>query len=212
MRASARIQTLCAIVDVDASARAGWQPIDVARAYLDGGARFLQVRAKTWSSGALLDLAAEVVRLSRGSQATVVVNDRADVAKLAAADGVHVGRDDLSPAAARSILGEAALVGTSTHTEAQIDEAAREAVDYIAIGPIFETSTKTTGYEALGLRMVARAAATGTPVVAIGGITLENARSVLDAGAASVAVIGDLIATGDPRGRVTAFVEALRLV
>jgi thiamine-phosphate pyrophosphorylase len=199
-------------VDVDASARAGWQAIDVARAYLDGGARFLQVRAKTLSSAAFLDLASEVVRLAGASRATVIVNDRADIAKLAAADGVHVGRDDLSPAAARSILGGAALVGTSTHTGAQIDEAAREPVDYIAIGPIFETTTKTTGYAAIGLRMVAVAAATGTPVVAIGGITLENARSVLDAGAASVAVIGDLLATGDPRGRVRAFVEALRLV
>jgi thiamine-phosphate pyrophosphorylase len=106
---------------VDASARAGWQAIDVARAYLDGGARFLQVRAKTLSSAAFLDLASEVVRLSRASRATVIVNDRADIAKLAAADGVHVGRDDLPPAAARSFLGDAALVGTSTHTGAQID-------------------------------------------------------------------------------------------
>lgn len=140
--------------------------------------------------------------------ALLIVNDRADIAKLAGADGVHLGQDDLNPASARRILGEGGIVGRSTHTEAQLEKAAREPVDYVAIGPVFATSTKATGYDAVGLEMVRRAARCGRPVVAIGGITLENAPSAIGAGASSVAVIGDLL-TGDPALRARAFVEEL---
>jgi len=214
------VPVLCTIIDVDAAERARWRPIDVARACLSGGARFLQVRAKTKSAAALLDLVSDVVTLARPSGALVVVNDRADVAKLAGAAGVHLGQDDLAPAGARSILdlpaisrGRAeesrAIIGKSTHTDDQLAAAAREPVDYVAIGPVFHTHTKATGYQAVGLEMVQRATRPGLPVVAIGGITLENARSVIDAGAASVAVIGDLLATGDPEARVRAFLARL---
>ncbi|PYR47988.1 MAG: thiamine phosphate synthase [Acidobacteria bacterium] len=193
---------LCAIVDVDAAAGAGWRPVDLARAFIAGGARFLQLRAKAMPGGA-------------------VINDRADIARLASADGVHVGQDDLAPAAVRLLVGEHAIVGLSTHTLEQVDEAVRlsvgpsRAITYVAIGPVFGTTTKATGYEAIGLAMVReasrRAGARGLPLVAIGGITLERAASVIEAGAASVAVISDLLATGDPEGRVREFIARLSM-
>src|SRR5581483_7804939 len=98
---------LCAICDAEASARAGWTLVDVARAFLNGGARLLQVRAKGASSGWLLDASIAIVAAAREVQATVIINDRADVARLAGASGVHLGQDDLAPAAARAIVGDA---------------------------------------------------------------------------------------------------------
>ena len=103
------------------------------------------------------------------------------------------------------------MIGRSTHTDAQLEAAANEPVDYIAIGPVFGTATKATGYDAVGLAMVRRATAYGRPVVAIGGITLETAPAAIGAGAASVAVIGDLL-RGDPASRVRAFVQQLSSV
>lgn len=203
---------LNAIVDVDVAARAGFAPIDVVQAFLDGGARFLQLRAKQLSGAAFLETAAAVVAAGHAAGAIVVVNDRTDIAKLAGADGVHLGQEDLAPAAARAILGPDAVVGLSTHTGEQIERARAQPISYVAIGPVFGTATKATGYEAVGLAMVARAAAIGRPVVAIGGITLESAASVIAAGAASVAVIGDLMTGRDPAGRTRAFVARLSSV
>jgi thiamine-phosphate pyrophosphorylase len=204
-----------AIVDADIAAQAHWLPLDLAAAFLDGGARLLQVRAKHASSAALLDLATAVVALSRRCQAVVVVNDRADVARLAAADGVHVGQDDLDASSVRTLLGPDAVVGLSTHTPAQLDDALEHPVTYVAVGPVFGTSTKATGYEAIGLDAVRAAArqsrARGRPLVAIGGITIESAPDVLGAGADCVAVIGDLLRTGDPAGRVRAYLDRLTL-
>jgi thiamine-phosphate pyrophosphorylase len=199
-------------VDADAASRAGWPLVDLAGAYLRGGARFLQVRAKALGSGALLEVAAAIVALAREVGATVVVNDRADVAKLAGADGVHIGQEDLSPAAVRSLLGPSAIIGRSTHTASQLDNAAREPVDYVAIGPVFTTSTKTTGYDPVGLSMVRLAAGIGRPVVAIGGVTIASAASAIEAGATAVAVIGDLLATGDPETRVREYIARLERI
>lgn len=173
----------------------------------------LQLRAKNLSGDAFLATASAIVQLAHRHQARLIVNDRADIARLAGADGVHVGQDDLTPAAVRAVVGDASLVGLSTHTAAQVDQAVRQPVSYIAIGPVFGTATKATGYEQVGLAAVGAAArranACGLPLVAIGGITLDNAASVLEAGAASVAVIGDLLVTGDPEARVRAFVDRL---
>ena len=198
-------------MDVDLAARAGWTPIDLARAYLDGGATLIQLRAKQLGSAALLDLTDAAVRLAHPYHANVIVNDRADIALISAAEGVHVGQDDLPPEAARRLLGEGAIVGLSTHTVAQVEGALREPISYLAVGPVFGTRTKDTGYIAVGLELVGAAAQlAGTmPVVAIGGITLENARSVIDAGAAAVAVISDLLGGNDPRGRTQAFLQRL---
>jgi thiamine-phosphate pyrophosphorylase len=209
------VKNLCAIVDVDAAVRAGWQPLDLARAFLDGGARFLQLRAKTLASGPRLDLAAAVTERAHAAGALVIVNDRADIARLAGADGVHVGQEDLSPAAVRSILGAGAMVGLSTHTVEQLDRALNEPVTYVAIGPVFGTTTKVTGYERVGLEMVQEAArrtsVRGLPLVAIGGITLANASSVIQAGAQSIAVISDLLADGDPARRVREFLRRVTM-
>ena len=151
--------------------------------------------------------------LAHSAQAQLIVNDRADIARLAGADGVHVGQEDLTPASVRAIVGDTAIVGLSTHTTGQAALAVREPVTYIAVGPVFGTTTKTTGYEQVGLEMVREAArlarGCGLPLVAIGGITLENAASVLEAGAASVAVIGDLLSTGDPEHRVRMYHDRL---
>jgi thiamine-phosphate diphosphorylase len=199
------------IVDVDACARAGCTPLDLLRACLDAGATFIQLRAKRLDSGPFLELADAAVMQAAPYGGRIIINDRVDVACLAGAAGVHVGQEDLPPAAARRILGEDATVGCSTHTVEQVDAALREPVSYIAVGPVFGTRTKDTGYEAVGLDLVrtVRRLAGSTPVVAIGGITLDNAGAVLDAGATSVAVIADLLATGDPRARVAAYVQVL---
>jgi thiamine-phosphate pyrophosphorylase len=203
--------SLNAIVDADAAARGGWTPINLLRAYLDGGATFLQLRAKQLESGPLLDLCDIAVTMARPYGASIIVNDRVDVARIADAAGVHVGQDDLPPAAARRLLRADAIVGLSTHSVAQIEAAMREPVSYLAVGPVFGTSSKDTGYEAVGLELVAAAArlAGARPVVAIGGITLDTARAVLEAGATSVAVIGDLLSTGDPAAQVRAYLRAL---
>jgi thiamine-phosphate pyrophosphorylase len=206
--------SLHAIVDVDVAARAGWSPADLARAYLDGGAQLLQIRAKNLASGTLLTLCEDVVRAASPYHASIIVNDRADIAVLAKAAGVHVGQEDLAPVDARRLLGPQAIVGFSTHTVAQIEAARHEPISYLAVGPVFGTRTKDTGYSAVGLDLVVTAArlAAPRPVVAIGGITLDTAASVIQAGAASVAVIGDLLAADNPQGRVAAYLQRLAQV
>ncbi len=207
---------LYAVCDADVCACGGWRLTDFAAACLDGGARLLQIRAKRAASKALLEDTRVIVDLAHRAGASVIVNDRADIARLAGADGVHVGQEDLGAAAVRAIVGSAAIVGLSTHTPEQIEAAAREPISYLAVGPVFGTATKTTGYQAVGFNLVARAASTGAahgiPVVAIGGITLDRAPEVIAAGAASVAVISDLLAGGDPAARVAAYVERLSRV
>ena len=181
----------------------------MADACLRGGAPLLQVRAKALDTASLLDLADRVVRSARPRGARVLVNDRADVAALADADGVHVGQEDLSVADVRAILGPSAIVGLSTHTREQIDRALASDVSYVAVGPIFGTATKLTGYDARGLELVTYAAGRGRPVVAIGGITLARAPEVVAAGASAVAVITDLLREDDIEARVRAFVAVL---
>jgi thiamine-phosphate pyrophosphorylase len=207
------IHRLNAIIDADAAARGGWTPTALAQAFLAGGAQFLQIRAKQMSGARFLDAATAIVALAHRRGATVVVNDRADIAQLAGADGVHVGQDDPAPRDVRRIVGERATIGLSTHTLEQLERAAVEPVSYLAIGPVFGTATKSTGYEAVGLDMVRKAAQLvgrrGVPLVAIGGITLETARSVIDAGADAVAVISDLLSDGDAERRVREYLREL---
>jgi thiamine-phosphate pyrophosphorylase len=205
---------LYVICDADVCAAAGWTLVDFARACLEGGATLLQIRDKRRNGAALLETVAAVVEQASG--ALVIVNDRADIASLASAAGVHVGQDDLSVAEVRAIVGESAVVGLSTHTGSQLSEAFRQplAPGYVAIGPVYGTATKDTGFEPLGLERVTAAAAAATvhglPLVAIGGITLARAAAVIDAGAQSVAVISDLLSTHDPAARVRQFLAALR--
>ena len=207
------LPSLMAVVDADVAARAGWTMTDLAAAYLTGGATLLQLRAKTAPSGWWLDIASTIVTLAHQAKALVIVNDRGDIARLSGADGVHVGQEDLPPASVRRVVGAEAIVGLSTHTPEQMDLAVREPVTYVAIGPVFSTDTKATGYGALGLEPVRRAASQAReralPLVAIGGVTLETAPEVIHAGATTVAVISDLLAGGDPADRVRAYLARL---
>ena len=200
---------LYAIVDVPFCGQRGLDPLSVLEAFLAGGARLIQLRDKSESSRERLARADAAVARVRAGGARLIVNDRADIARLCGADGVHVGQDDLTVEAVRGILGPDAIVGVSTHDEGQIDEAARSSATYIAVGPVYSTVTKETGYTGRGLDLVRYAAARFTPVVAIGGITLERAPEVFAAGAASVAVIADLL-RGDPAERVRLFRQANR--
>jgi thiamine-phosphate pyrophosphorylase len=200
---------LYAVLDAEVAAAQGWSLETLARALLDGGARFFQIRGKSLSAGALLAAARAVVSLAAPLGGLVVVNDRPDVSRLAGAAGAHLGQDDLSPADARAVVGPDAILGLSTHTAVQVADAAHEPISYIAVGPIFATRTKYTAYAPVGLDLVRAAATTGLPVVAIGGITLDRAADVIEAGATSVAVIGDLLTGGTPSTRAHAFVERL---
>lgn len=203
---------LYAIVDADVCARENRAPLDVARAFLSAGARVVQLRCKSWGGGAFLELASAVLEDANKADAAIIVNDRADVAALSKAHGLHVGQEDLSPADARTVVGTRPVVGLSTHTPEQWVAAIKEPITYIAIGPVFGTGTKDTGYHAVGLDTVRRAStaalASGMPTTAIGGITIDTAVSVIDAGAGSVAIITDLL-RGDPEARCRAFLRIL---
>ncbi len=202
---------LYAIVDAATASRAGWRPPDLARAFFEGGARLVQLRAPAVDAATLLRWSAEVVAQARSVGATVIVNDRTDVALLAGADGVHLGQRDLPVAAARRLLGGRAVIGLSTHDPEQVQAARHVPVTYLAMGPVYATRTKDTGCAAVGMGAIRRAAtaAGDRPVVAIGGITLATAPAVIAAGAASVAVISDLLAGGDPCRRVRDYVDTL---
>lgn len=210
------LSRLYVVCDAEVCAQAGWTLPDFAAACMDGGATLLQIRAKLASSRAFLAAADTIVARAAASGATIVINDRADIARLSGAAGVHVGQDDLSPADVRAVIGPSAVVGLSTHTPEQLVAGVREPVNYVAIGPVFGTRTKDTGYEAVGLDLVSHAARvaapSGLPVVAIGGITFDRATEVIAAGAASVAVIADLLATNDPAARVRAYLDRLSRV
>ena len=184
-------------------------PRAVASAYFRGGARLLQIRQKSGTSADLLSTVRDVVAEGHPLNARIIVNDRADVAAMAGADGVHVGQEDLSIPDVRRVAGSGLLVGISTHTAEQVDQALPHGVAYVAVGPVFRTATKDTGYDPRGLELVRYAAGKGVPVVAIGGITLERAPQVIAAGADAVAVISDLLTPPDPAARAARYIEVL---
>jgi thiamine-phosphate pyrophosphorylase len=161
-----------------------------------GGATFIQLREKHLAPREFYREAEEALRIARSSGARLIINDRVDIALALSADGVHLGQDDLAPSAARELLGERAIIGYSTHTLEQATAAARLPVDYIAIGPIFDTSSKENPDPAVGLDRLrsVRQVVGEIPLVGIGGITPENLREVLAAGADAVAVISLLLA------------------
>lgn len=161
-----------------------------------GGARLIQLREKQRSAREFFREAEAALKVARSFGVRLIINDRVDVALALGADGVHLGQDDMPPEAARRILGERALIGFSTHNLEQAVAAYALPVDYLAIGPIFPTSSKENpdplvGLE--GLRRVREAVPRHIPLVAIGGITEENAQSALEAGADSLAVISALL-------------------
>ena len=202
---------LYAIVDAAVTLRAGWDPPSLARVYVDAGVRLIQLRAPGVDGKIVLGWCRQIIAIAAPAGARLIVNDRCDLAMLADADGVHLGQGDLPVREARRQLGAFAMIGVSTHDEAQVREALLEPVSYLATGPVFDTRTKDTGYVAVGLDAVRRtaAAAGGRPVVAIGGITLATAPAVLAAGASAVAVIADLLVTGNPSTRVRDYLGVL---
>lgn len=167
-----------------------------ALALAEGGCTVMQYRAKQLNACEALAHARELRRLLPGI--TLIMNDRADLCLAAGFDGVHVGQDDLSPEGARSVVGAERVVGLSTHSAAQMSEALTKPVDYLAIGPVFSTSSKLKADPEVGLEGISEArrllddSGHKIPLVAIGGITRATAQSVLRAGADSLAVIGDL--------------------
>jgi thiamine-phosphate pyrophosphorylase len=198
------------ILDIDVAMARGLEPLAVLDAWLGAGVRLVQVRAKRAGGAQLLDLADRCVQRAAAAGARLIVNDRADVARLCGAAGVHLGQEDLPPAAARRILPVPAIVGWSTHNDEQLGAAAKMPIDYVAIGPVYGTQSKDRPDPVVGLDGVRRAAAlaVGRPVVAIGGITLATAPAVLRAGATSVAVIGDAM-QADASERARAVLAAL---
>jgi len=175
-----------------------------------GGATLVQLRDKTMSDRDLLAAARDAADAARSRGARLVVNDRADIAAMAGADGVHVGGDDLPAADARALLGAEALVGCSTHGVDEAIAACALPVDYVALGPIFETGHASMRRRPLGIESVRRAAARmSLPLVVIGGFDTARAGEALEAGAASIAVMGDLMTAPDIPARVAAYL-ALR--
>jgi thiamine-phosphate pyrophosphorylase len=176
------------------------------------GVSLVQYRDKQGPPQRVLAGAAVLLEVFAGTGCRLILNDRADLAALAGWDGVHVGQGDLSPEDARMVVGAERWVGVSTHTEEQVRVADVSCADYVAVGPVFATGTKVNAEPVIGLEGVRRARVlTKKPIVAIGGITRENARSVNDAGADSVAVISGLIVEGEPVEKVARdFLEKLR--
>lgn len=203
-----RFPPLYAIADDDAARAAGLALDDVALGFLAGGARLLQIRSKQLESRDLLRVIDRVVERASDTGAEVIVNDRVDLMMIARAAGVHLGQTDLPPAAVRSLVGPDPIVGFSTHTREQVDRAAALPITYLAVGPVFATGTKDTGYSPVGLDLVRYARRVfDRPIVAIGGISLDRAQAVLDAGADAVAVISDLLSSGRPAARVAEYLS-----
>jgi thiamine-phosphate pyrophosphorylase len=171
------------------------------------GCTLMQYRNKSRNARQMLDHARELKRRV-GGRVKLIMNDRADLCLAADFDGVHVGQDDLSADSVRRIIGPNRWLGVSTHNPEQLAEADKTSADYLAIGPVFATSSKANPDPVVGLEGLRRARElTRKPLVAIGGITRENARSVIDAGADSVAVISDLLR--DPRKSSEEFLRVL---
>src|SRR6267142_4260152 len=176
----------------------------------DAGVRLLQYRNKSASSRQLVESSKRLTSQLAPQGVTFVVNDRADVASVVDAAGVHVGQDDLSVEAARRVIGTEKWVGVSTHNLAQFELSAATSADYIAVGPVFCTSTKTDPDPVVGIDFIRRVRPlTNKPIVAIGGITVDRAAEVMRAGADSVAVASDILRAPDPGRRGRQYIELL---
>ena len=199
-----RLPRLYAVADA-----AFGDPVLLAKALFQGGVELVQVRHKAVSARILTDTVDAVLTMAPDN-ARVIVNDRADVARISGAAGVHLGQEDLAPSLARRSLVEGQWIGYSTHSLEQAIQADREPVDYIAVGPIFVTTSKQNADPVIGLERLREICShVRKPVVAIGGITLESSWDVLRCGAASVAVIRDLLGHGDIQARARMWVRHL---
>lgn len=173
----------------------GLSHLEQVKRLIEGGATFVQLREKHASSREFYEQAVQCIAFARQRGVKIIINDRVDIALMSDADGVHLGQDDKPPKAARGILGAKKIIGYSTHSVEQALEAASLGVDYIAIGPIFETNTKADADPVVGLEGIAavRAAIGDVPLIAIGGIDETNIAAVLGSGADSVALISAIL-------------------
>lgn len=179
----------------------------------DAGVRLLQYRHKAASARELLEHSRQLSTDLIPQGVTFIVNDRADVAALSGASGVHLGQEDLDVEAARSVMGAGKLVGVSTHNFEQFQQATTSSADYIAVGPVFSTATKSNPDPVVGTELLRRVRPlSDKPIVAIGGITLERAVEALQAGADSVAVISDILRAPDPARQARQYIDLLEAV
>ena len=194
---------------LDRSVARGRELPELLEAVLAGGGRLVQLREKTMPLAELLPLAQRLVRRCREVGATLIVNDRADLALAVGAHGLHVGQDDLPARNARALLAPGMILGVSTHDPEQARQAVRDGADYVAVGSIFPTSTKA-GFQLVGPDLIRRVRPdVPVPLVGIGGITAENAPAVLAAGADAVAVISALCAASDPEAATRGFLARI---
>lgn len=185
-------------------------PYNCAEELAAGGVRLLQYRDKAASAADLLETSQRLISSMKSRGVSMIVNDRPDVAALAGAAGVHVGQEDLDPEQARAVVGEQMWVGVSTHNVEQFRRALATTADYIAVGPIFATPSKANPDPVVGLDFIRQVRPlTDKPIVAIGGITLESAASVVAAGADSVAVIRDVLCAANPAEKARRYLETL---
>lgn len=204
-----RLPRLYAIIDP--SFTRDFDPLTVADVLLSSGVRLIQYRGKQDDTRRMFEACCGIAEHVRQAGGTFIVNDRADVALLSGASGVHLGQNDLPVELARRVLTTGQRVGLSTHTRAQFEQAQASSADYIAFGPIFPTASKERPDPVVGLeRLREMRRLTRKSLVAIGGITLDNAASVIEAGADSVAVIRDLLAAEDIGAQARKFLQALR--
>ena len=188
-----KLPTIYPITDRHVS---GLSHFEQAKRLIDGGARFIQLREKMGSSREFFDAAVQTIEYANEHHVSIIINDRVDIAIAVNAAGVHLGQDDMPPEKARALLGDKAIIGYSTHTLEQAQHAATLPINYIAFGPVFATKTKVDPDAVVGLDGVRRVreAIGDIPLVAIGGIDIDNAEGVLSAGADSVAMISAIIA------------------
>jgi len=190
-----------------------WRVVAFARNLAAAGVRLFQLRDKRSSSRQVFAEAGELVSALNPLQARLILNDRPDIASMVGAGGVHVGQEDLSAEEARRICGRTCWVGVSTHNLAQLREADNTSADYIAVGPIFPTTTKENPDPVVGIDFLRESRKlTRKPLVAIGGITVESAPDVFRAGADSIAVIRDLLLAPDPPARAREYLAAAEAV
>ena len=201
-RRQLKLPSLYAILDPEQTN--GRSPDRVLRQLLEGGAKIIQLRAKAMSSRDLLELAQLARQLTASFNCQLIINDRVDIALASAADGAHLGQEDLPLGVGRELLGNK-ILGISTHTVDQAKEAEENGADYIGFGPMFETNTKDTGYGARGLEMLAQLReVVALPIVAIGGITEATVEDVWHAGADAAAMISDILKAEEITAKVRA--------
>jgi len=196
---------LCVITDQQSN------PVELARMALEGGARMVQLRRKSASGRDLFEWAVRIQALCREYEALFIVNDRLDIALAAHADGVHLGQQDMPVASARALLGPETLIGVSVSTPSEAAKAAEAGADYLGVGHIFPTSSKEKPMPPIGtgaIRPIIEAS--GLPVIAIGGIELQNVAEVIKAGASGVAVISAVSGSADPVAATRELVKRIR--